>query len=579
MSRLRYSRLYSTLVTSGYQGVEGRLPRVFPELEQSSTSSAVVITDPFLIYQNYIQAGILQKDESQLRVMKEFQKLYYRVIDYTPPEELSIKLSLLIRKIQLKHAESELKSTKFFPLKYPTIRKLFMNNSIESNTRELTNYINDDVHTIASPQGLLVNGGVGCGKSMLMDIFAASLPHKSKMRWHYNNFILWVFTQMHEIQQQRLLTATLNNGKQLQQYTMENEFILYEVAQKMISNNTILILDEFVLPDIASANIIKILFNYYFKLGGVLVASSNKLPEDLYSNQFNKSKFTGFLSILNARCHNIEMSSDKDYRTCFANESKYKHNIVIKRDNPNHEQEWIDLIKPVVGAESATCIEELGGKPNYITVYNRKIPIKTFNHATCYFDFEEICQGLHSSSDYITIASKYKTIIIDNVPIMTTSKKNEARRFISLLDAIYESKCQLYIKCEVDIDYLFFPDVLHREDSSLMEYLQQHSHTRQSNLQVQDEEMFAKTSIAMLNPYRPNVSTYDHDHTKSYDDYEQHKQVTEKNYKDLKAFTGDDEKFAFKRAVSRIKEMIGSDSWRQFDRWIPLDDTMRPWEA
>ncbi|EGW32269.1 uncharacterized protein SPAPADRAFT_139631 [Spathaspora passalidarum NRRL Y-27907] len=572
--RIRGLRFYSKY-TSGNQGVEGRLPQIHvPE----SGSVGLAITDPYIIYQNYIHNGILQKDESQLRVMKEFQKLYHRVVDYTPPEELSINLSLLIRKIQLKHAKHEARAQGFSPLKYTAIRNLFSN--VDTDKKALMKYMSDEdhLHTFASPQGLLVNGGVGSGKSMLMDIFAASLPHKSKMRWHYNNFILWVFSEMHQIQQERMLTSTMGNGKSLQCYTMENEFILYEIAQKMINKNTILILDEFVLPDIAAANIVKILFTYYFKLGGVLVATSNKLPEDLYSNSFHRKNFTGFLSILNSRCHSVDINSEKDYRSYFAANSTTQPNLIVKRGNAQHNTQWIELVKQATGSSSDTSsVGELGGRPSTITVYNRKINIPlTFNDTTAYLDFAEICQGLHSSSDYITIASHYKTIILDNVPIMTASKKNEARRFITLLDAIYESKCQLFIRCEVDIDHLFFPDVLHQDNTELMEYLRENYKEVTSNLQVQDEEMFARTSIDMMNPYRPNVSTYDHDHTKSYDDYEQ---VNQKNYKNLKAFTGDDEKFAFKRAVSRIKEMVNSDAWRRFDRWIPLDNTMRPWET
>ena len=103
-----------------------------------------------------------------------------------------------------------------------------------------------------------------------MDIFAASLPHNSKMRWHYNNFILWVFNEMHKIRKERHFTTVMSNNKAERKMSMENEFVLFEIAQKMIDKNTVLMLDEFMLPDIAAANIIKILFTYYFKLGGVL---------------------------------------------------------------------------------------------------------------------------------------------------------------------------------------------------------------------------------------------------------------------------------------------------------------------
>ncbi|KAI5951233.1 hypothetical protein KGF54_004307 [Candida jiufengensis] len=571
-------RCYS--VTIFATGVEGRLPFYQNKDHSASTiNQSLAITDPYQIYQNYISLGILEKDKSQLRVMKEFQKLYHRIIDYSPPEELSIKLSLLLRQIEIKQTEINLRNTSKSPFK-------FLVKNPEKSKNSMIKYMTDEeeLSNFPSPQGLLINGDVGTGKSLLMDIFASSLPHKSKMRWHYNNFILWVFNEMHNIQQHRSRKIDQNGYK----FTMENEFILYEIAQKMIEKNTILMLDEFVLPDIASANIIKILFTFYFKLGGVLVATSNKLPEELYSNQFHKLKFKSFVGILNSRCHSIDMKSMKDYRTYFANESNEEPYLVIRKDNENEEDKiWDYMVKTkALGiADDSPLINkpltELG-QPSTIKVYDRttKIPLTFNNDTICYLDFQEICQGLTSSSDYITIASKYKTIILDNVPIMTTKMKNEARRFITLLDAIYESKCQFFMRSQVDVDYLFFPDALKTEDKEFMEYLKIHlkSEGNEDRLEVQDEEMFAKTSIAMSNPYRPNIASYDSETTEHYDEPSEIDLRTKSNYADLKAFQGDDEKFAFKRAVSRIKEMVMSDSWRKQDRWISLHDDMRPWE-
>ncbi|CAK9436099.1 uncharacterized protein LODBEIA_P06570 [Lodderomyces beijingensis] len=587
--------------SGGTQGVEGRLPpfiahppqqqHQFDESSSSQPQTSISITDPYVIYQNYISSGLLEKNESQVRVMKEFQRLYHRVIDYTPPEEMSIKLSLLLREIEVK--ESNQRRYNQSPLRY-------FQASPERAKKSIIKYMTDEeeLANFPSPQGLLVNGDVGSGKSLLMDIFASSLPHKSKMRWHYNNFILWVFNEMHMIQQHRFnKTFHRHQSGQLEagsQYTMENEFVLYEVAQKMIDKNTVLMLDEFVLPDIASANIIKILFTFYFKLGGVLVATSNKLPEELYSTQFHKRKFKSFVGILNSRCHSIDMKSDKDYRIFFASESTQEPYLVIKKDNEQHDLQWDKLVKRKalgIARDSPLMKQPLAslGQPSKVTVYNRttNIPLTFNDKSVCYLDFADICQGLTSSSDYITIASTYPTIILDNVPVMTTKMKNEARRFITLLDAIYEAKCQFFMRAQADVDYLFFPDALKSDDKQFLEYLKQHLkyEGNDDRLEVQDEEMFAKTSIAMMNPYRPNVASYDQANTEAYSEEKEMRQEGaakkmkgSSNYGDFKAFTGDDEKFAFKRAVSRIKEMVGSDLWRQYNRWVPIDDSMRPWE-
>lgn len=568
--RYAQCRVYTTY-SSGPQGVEGRLPFDFQKI-QTGKSSSVVITDPFQLYQSYISLGILEKDDAQLRVMKEFQKLYYRVVDYKPPQDMAIKASILLRKLEIREAEDR---QKLHSRKDPLHKlKLWFRKDIDTQRRELVRFMSDEeeLHNIAAPQGLLVNGEVGCGKSMLMDIFANSLPHQSKMRWHYNNFILWVFGEIHAIQKERMLTAAVSGKHKM---TIENEFILFEIAQKMITKSTIFMLDEFMLPDVASSQIVRILFTYYFKLGGVLVTTSNKLPEELYSSEFNKTRFESFVGILNSRCVAVDMRSDTDYRVKFALSSSEATHMVVKKNNPNHEPEWNALIKAnALGIDKSSVLldpsitlADLPSKPATITVYNRSSEIpKTFNNKTvCLLSFDHICKSRFSSSDYITLASIYKTVIIDDIPIMTTKMRNEARRFITLLDALYEARCQLFIRSDVEVEDLFFPEEINNEEQAK---------SSDNSGEVQEAEMFARTTLDTLNPYRPNVTSYDEDYAKEYKN--SGKKV---DFGNTKAFTGEDEEFAYKRAVSRIKEMVGSDHWRKSDRWIPVDIAMRPWEV
>lgn len=575
----------------GPQGVDGRVPRMFygygdefpretPQVPQKSLMG-LTLTDPYHLYLSLTSLGTLQKDEYQLRAMKQLQKLYHRIIDYLPPEEMLVRLSLLLRELELQQILIENRHVSHRRFIHNLFRK-----DPAAEKKQLVKYLTDEEELIdyPSPQGLLIYGEVGCGKSMLMDIFASSLPHKSKMRWHFNNFILWVYTEMHQIQQERLFTATFTNGQGKLSLTMENEFILFEIAQKMISRNTILMLDEFMMPDIASANIIKILFTYYFKLGGVLVATSNKLPEELYASEFHKASFKSFVAVLNAQCQSVDMRSTKDYRTTLASDSESY--LVVKQDNSEHDGEWMQLVRrTVLGMDESHeavrgewPLEKLGSVPGKFSVYNRLVTLpmtwKDKEQSVVYLNFSEICKGLHSSSDYITLASKYRTVVLDGVPVMTTKMKNEARRFITLLDAIYESKCRFFMRSDADVDFLFFPDAAYADQPEILKKLalDENDVTR---LEVQDEEMFAKTAIAMSNPYRPNVSTYDQSHTETYDDYEKNKKV---DFTNASAFTGEDEKFAYKRAVLRIKEMVNTESWRRQDRWVPIDATMRPWE-
>jgi hypothetical protein len=254
---------------------------------------------------------------------------------------------------------------------------------------------------------------------------------------------------------------------------------------------------------------------------------------------------------------------------------------VVEHGASNTDLQWNNLVKThALKVDSNKQVNELADlEPVSIRVYGRdvKIPMTFNNGKVCYLDFEYICQGLFSSSDYITLASNIEVVIVDNVPIMTTRMKNDARRFISLLDALYEAKCQLFLRCQVDLDYLFFPDAIYAKDVKLLEKLgvARLDDDEVNSLQVQNEEMFAKTTIEMNNPYRPNVSTYDQSFTSTFSE----EQLKATDFKDIKAFTGEDEKFAYKRAVLRIKEMVGSEIWRQPGRWVPVDHTMRPWET
>lgn len=559
--------------SSGPQGVHGRLPG-HSNTKSSENSTGLAITDPFTLYQTYIRLGKLEKDQAQLRVMKEFQKLHYRVRDYRPPQDLAIRTSLLLRKLEIKHArECQIEGTRLGAT-FNRFKNIFTQD-FDSQKKELVRSMTDEeeLSVIAAPQGLLVNGEVGCGKSLCMDIFASTLPHDSKMRWHYSNFMLWVFAEIHNIQQQRNLLTNLQGKQKL---TMENEFILFEIAQKMINRSTIFMLDEFMLPDVASAQIVRILFTYYFKLGGVLVATSNKLPEELYSSEFNKSRFKTFEGILKARCIGVDMKSTTDYRLLSASKSSGIQNLVVKGPNNDHEMLWEDLLKhhalklgnDLNSPAMKTTLQEIEFQPDNLYVYNRRTLIpKTYNNKTvCYLEFDYICRGLFSSSDYITLASTYQVVIIDNVPVMTTKMKNEARRFITLLDALYEARCQLFLRCDDHVENLFFPNEDIGDD-------------KKDNAEaVQEEEMFAKTAIATTNPYRPNISSYDQDYAKHFDDRET-SHSGKVDFQDTKAFTGEDEKFAFRRAILRIVEMVGSDEWRNVDQWTPTHQSMRPWES
>jgi peroxisome-assembly ATPase len=203
-----------------------------------------------------------------------------------------------------------------------------------------------------------------------------------------------------------------------------------------------------------------------------------------------------------------------------------------------------------------TCAHILGNKllGKTLTVYARPIHIETTGDSgAARFDFSELCARNLGPADYLTIASSFSTIIIDNVPILTLTMKNEARRFITLLDALYECRVKLLIRAATSPEILFFPDA----DSVASEDLLW-------------KESYSKAQLDMTNPYRPNISTYT--------GRNQSETVVKVPLVDrpvdssrLTAFTGEDERFAYRRAVSRLFEMT-SKRWWESQTHLPLKE-------
>ncbi|CDR37996.1 CYFA0S01e19988g1_1 [Cyberlindnera fabianii] len=506
-----------------------------------ASTTALSITDPLVIYQSQVKRGILQSDADQLRAAVALQKLYHRVRDYTPPEATQLEIKRVVSRLEHQHRDP--------------VSSAWAARRRHTKSQELVKVLSDveELADFPSPHGLLINGDVGTGKSMLMDMFAQSLPKQSKQRWHYQNFILWCYSEIHSIHERRKRRGD----------DFRDEFILFEIAQKMVRKNTVLMLDEFMLPDLTAAKIIKLLFTYFFKLGGVLVATSNRLPEDLYATDFRKAEFREFLKVLEARCNSLDMDSSKDYRSLMC-ESDTSSNIVISGAHSKHDLFELANLDPIQGSKTE------------ITVYGRQVQVPWSSNGIAMFDFNDICAGLYGPGDYISLASNFHTFLITNVPILKLNMRNEARRFITLLDALYECKCQVYMELADTPENLFFPETKTKSPEQINLEVEE-----LNRIKVQEEEMFSKTSIALNSPYRPNISYYDDEKIQYNEDKQSFQSFdlseTTVNYANQKAFTGEDEKFAYKRAVSRLKEM-NSMRYKEIE-WQPLQHMMRPWET
>ncbi|KAI0424079.1 AFG1-like ATPase-domain-containing protein [Xylaria sp. FL1042] len=601
--------------------------------------STVTITDPLVKYQSLLVAGYCCPDLAQHRLALHLQKVYYRLKDYTPSIEYRTRLRALTSALSERKGDdqSHRLAAERHPIRRNPLIARFFARTQGKDTLALTRVLNshEEAIHIDSPQGLFLSGEVGTGKSMLLDLLAEGLPTSRKRRWHFNTFMLYTLSQL---ECHRKMYSEL--GDEDQQYS------LLWVAKEMIEKSPILFLDEFQLPDKAANKILSSLFTAFFQLGGVLIASSNRIPEELENASGHEyvapptgglisralslgrarskgelfgssSDFASFLEVLKARCELWQMDGAKDWRRRDSDTSpsdattnlKLKSSSVVQTVTqpatllsesfeepseaamrpkqyylfgPDHEPLW----NKALGRYRVTSATDImAWKPAAITVYGRNITIPQQHNGVVLWNFNDLVSSF-GPADYITMASTYHTFIIDNIPVLVLLKKNEARRLITLLDALYEARCKLIVRAAVGPDDLFFPDA----QPTMTSTPQRKTPTSHIGREEVDADAIHSETIAeayqdQLSPFRPNISSYTDSNNTDYDpdqdsDFGVDPKKSKVDFSNTGAFTGEDERFAYKRAASRLWELCG-ERWhsRQGEWWQPLPMEARHWEG
>jgi cell division protein ZapE len=280
-------------------------------------------------------------------------------------------------------------------------------------------------------RGLYVFGDVGRGKTMLMDMFHAASPVARRRRVHFHAFMLDVHERVHEFRQQ------LKRGE------VKGDDPIAPVAAAIAEEAWLLCFDEFHVTDIADAMILGRLFTRLFEQGVVVVATSNVAPDDLYKDGLNRALFLPFMALLKGHMDVVRLEARTDFRL-------EKLAGVPVWYAPRDEDADVALD---VAWERLTGV--FSGAPCELAVKGRVVRVPEAAKGVARFSFAELCGQPLGAADYLRVAHEFHTILIDHVPVMDYDRRNEAKRFIILIDTLYDHAVKVVASADAEPDALY----------------------------------------------------------------------------------------------------------------------------
>jgi cell division protein ZapE len=271
--------------------------------------------------------------------------------------------------------------------------------------------------------GLYLWGGVGRGKTHLMDHFHDALPFGEKRRRHFHRF-------MREVH--RALKRHRDHADPLDR-----------VADDIAADIRVLCFDEFFVSDIADAMILSRLLDGLFRRGVTLVATSNVPPEDLYRDGLQRQRFLPAIRLLEKHARILEMDGGTDYRLRFLRNAEIYHSPLDDAAETVMEENFKRLA-PDVSSQSVT-----------LDIEGRRMQARAEGEGVIWFDFDAVCRGPRSQNDYIELARCYHTVLISGVPVMGRDDEDAARRFIALVDEFYDRNVKLILSAAAGVDELY----------------------------------------------------------------------------------------------------------------------------
>lgn len=273
------------------------------------------------------------------------------------------------------------------------------------------------------PKGVYLWGGVGRGKSFLMDCLYESVPYRRKKRLHFHNFM----QQIH---------------RDLNHHKAESDPML-RVAADIARKVRLLCFDEFHISDITDAMILGRLLEGLISNGVIVVITSNYSPDGLYPNGLHRENFLPTIELLKQHLDVVELGDGVDYRLRALETAEIYHSPADEAA----EAKMLDYFRMVAGEE--------GQKGGHIEVLGRDIPTVRRGQGVIWFDFQTLCGGPRSQNDYLEISRGYHTVLLSRIPRMTMHRASEARRFTWLVDVFYDNKVKLIATADCPADQLY----------------------------------------------------------------------------------------------------------------------------